>query len=38
VRAPRIAGSIVLVATILYFVIRPTNVTEEALAAVEQES
>ena len=38
VRAPIIAGSIILVATALYFVIRPTNVTEEALAAVELES
>jgi APA family basic amino acid/polyamine antiporter len=35
--APNIAGSIILVATILYFVIRPTNVTEESLAAVEEQ-
>lgn len=35
-RAPLIAGAIVVVATILYFVIRPTNVTEESLAALEE--
>jgi basic amino acid/polyamine antiporter, APA family len=38
VRAPMIAGAIVLIATILYFIIRPTNVTEDALAALEQEA
>jgi len=37
-RAPIIAGIVVLVVTILFFVIRPKNVTEEALAAVEQEA
>jgi hypothetical protein len=37
-RAPMIAGAIALIATILYFFIRPTNVTEEALAAVEEQS
>ncbi|HEX2475023.1 MAG TPA: APC family permease [Lacipirellulaceae bacterium] len=33
--APRIVGAIVLAVTILYFTMRPTNVTEEALASVE---
>jgi amino acid transporter len=37
-RAPMIAGVIALAATILYFVLRPTNVTEEALASVEAEA
>ncbi len=37
-RAPLIAGTIALCITCLYFVLRPTNVTEETLAAVEQES
>jgi amino acid transporter len=37
-RAPIIAGVIVLGVSILYFLIRPKNVTEEVLAAVEQES
>jgi amino acid transporter len=37
-RAPAIAASIAVVATILYFVIRPTNITEEALAALEHEA
>jgi amino acid transporter len=36
VRAPLIAGTIVLAVTILYFVLRPTNVTEEALASLEE--
>jgi amino acid transporter len=36
-RAPAIAGAIALAATILYFVIRPQSITEESLAAVEQE-
>jgi len=36
-RAPIIAGAIVFVITALYFAIRPKNVTEEALASVEQE-
>jgi amino acid transporter len=34
-RAPIIAGSILAIAAVLYLVIRPTNVTEESLAAVE---
>jgi amino acid transporter len=37
-RAPAIAGAIALVATALYFIVRPANVTEQSLAAVEQES
>jgi hypothetical protein len=37
-RAPIIAGVIVLGVSILYLLIRPKNVTEEVLAAVEQES
>ena len=32
-RAPMIAGAIVVVVTILYFVLRPTNITDESLAA-----
>jgi amino acid transporter len=35
-RAPIIAGAIALFVTALYFIIRPTNVTEEALAAAEE--
>lgn len=34
-RAPAIAGLIIFAATILYFVLRPTNVSEEALAALD---
>jgi amino acid transporter len=37
-RAPAIAAAIAAVATILYFVIRPTNITEESLAALEHEA
>jgi amino acid transporter len=36
-RAPQIAGAIVVVATMLYFVLRPKNITDEALAALEGE-
>ncbi|MEX2092739.1 MAG: APC family permease [Pirellulales bacterium] len=36
-RAPLIAGAIVVVATLLYFVLRPKNITDEALAALESE-
>jgi amino acid transporter len=36
-RAPLIAGAIVLVATGLYFLVRPQNVTEETLASLEGE-
>jgi amino acid transporter len=35
-RAPLIAGVIILVATMLYFVLRPANVTDEALASLEE--
>lgn len=35
-RAPLIAGCIVLIATALYFVLRPKNITDEALAALEE--
>ena len=38
VRAPVIAAIMVTFITVLYFVLRPANVTEESLAAVEQES
>jgi amino acid transporter len=37
-RAPVIAGIIVALIAVLYFVIRPANITEESLAAVEAES
>jgi hypothetical protein len=37
-RAPIIAGVIVTCIAVLYFVLRPANVTEESLAAVEHES
>lgn len=37
-RAPVIAGAIVAGITALYFILRPANVTEESLAAVEQDS
>ena len=37
-RAPIIAGAIALTAAVLYFILRPANVTEETLAAVEQDS
>jgi amino acid transporter len=37
-RAPAIAGFIALAATILYFLVRPTNITEQTLAAVEQDA
>jgi amino acid transporter len=36
-RAPLIAGAIVVAATVLYFVLRPKNITDEALAALESE-
>jgi amino acid transporter len=36
-RAPLIAGAIVVAATLLYFVLRPKNITDEALAALEHE-
>jgi amino acid transporter len=36
--APIIAGVIVACISVLYFLIRPKNVTEEALAAIEQET
>jgi basic amino acid/polyamine antiporter, APA family len=35
-RAPLIAGAIVVIVTILYFVLRPKNITDEALAALEE--
>lgn len=35
-RAPLIAGLIVLAATILYFILRPTNLTDESLATLEE--
>jgi hypothetical protein len=35
-RAPVIAGTVVAVITLLYFVLRPQNVTEDVLASVEQ--
>jgi amino acid transporter len=35
-RAPIISGCIVAVATALYFVLRPKNITDEALAALEE--
>lgn len=34
-RAPLIAGAIVVIVTILYFVLRPKNITDEALAALD---
>jgi amino acid transporter len=37
-RAPIIAGAIALAVTVLYFLIRPQSVSEETLAAVEQET
>jgi amino acid transporter len=37
-RAPAIAGAIAATATALYFVIRPQSITEEQLAAVEQDA
>ncbi|MCI0334009.1 MAG: APC family permease [Planctomycetes bacterium] len=37
-RAPVIATVIVACITVLYFVLRPANVTEESLATIEQES
>jgi amino acid transporter len=37
-RAPIIAGAIALTAAVLYFILRPANVTEETLAAVEQDA
>jgi amino acid transporter len=36
-RAPIIAGAIALTAAAFYFIIRPSSVSEETLAAVEQE-
>jgi amino acid transporter len=36
-RAPMIVGVIVLVIAALYFIMRPENITEESLAAAEQE-
>ena len=33
-RAPLIAGAIVVAATLLYFVLRPKNITDEALATL----
>ena len=36
-RAPTIAGAIVLAVTILYFVLRPANITDETLASLESE-
>ena len=35
-RAPMIAGAIVVAATLLYFVLCPKNITDEALAALEE--
>lgn len=35
-RAPLIAGGIVVVVTALYFILRPKNITDEALAALEE--
>jgi hypothetical protein len=32
-----IAGAIVVAATVLYFILRPKNITDEALAALESE-
>jgi amino acid transporter len=37
-RAPIIAGAIILCVTALFFLIRPANLTEEVLATIEQES
>jgi amino acid transporter len=37
-RAPLIAGAIVVVATVLYFILRPKNITDESLAALEEET
>ncbi len=37
-RAPVIAGAVVLAISVLYFLVRPKNVSEEVLATVEQES
>ena len=36
-RAPAIAGAIVVAATLLYFVLRPKNITDETLAAIDAE-
>lgn len=35
-RAPMIAGAIVLVATLLYFILRPRNITEETLVTLDE--
>lgn len=35
-RAPLIAGAIVVVVSVLYFVLRPKNITDESLAALEE--
>jgi APA family basic amino acid/polyamine antiporter len=35
-RAPLIAGAIVVIVTILFFVLRPKNITDESLAALEE--
>jgi hypothetical protein len=37
-RAPVIAGIVVACISVLYFVIRPKNVSEEVLATIEQET
>jgi amino acid transporter len=37
-RAPLIAGEIIVAVAVLYFVLRPKNITEESLAAIEEES
>jgi len=37
-RAPLIAGEIILGVSVLYFLLRPKNITEESLAAIEEES
>jgi amino acid transporter len=37
-RAPLIAAAIIAAVTALYFIVRPTNVTEETLATIEQET
>jgi amino acid transporter len=37
-RAPYISGAILLVVSVLFFIMRPKEITEESLAAVEQET
>jgi hypothetical protein len=35
-RAPLIAGAIVVVATVLYFIVRPKTITDEVLATLDE--